>query len=298
MKHTRILAIAFSLALTTLSFAGGPTFNYSLGDMTGQIGTAGYDPMTGDVTGGGSVSAAFLIEDLAGGQLVQGYSAGASNDPARLTPTALNQSAILADLNGGDGADFFTVNLFPDGWNVGVVNALLGGQDVTITGATEFMTIDYDVLGGNDPALVGDMDGAQSLINFNDGVGMPPVENVVVVAGNGLSVSFTDGFLQLNPVIVTQFNRGDCNDDGLVNIADGIFLIQEALAPMTPNPLACTFACDADDDDAITINDPIFIFNYRFLDGPAPAAPFGSCGVDNAPDDQTPDDCTAFNSCP
>ena len=75
-----------------------------------------------------------------------------------------------------------------------------------------------------------------------------------------------------------EFIRSDCNNDNLVNIADGVYglnyLFQGGPAP------TCDDACDSNDDATIDAADMIYIFNYQFLDGPAPTAPFPAAGLD------------------
>ena len=88
-----------------------------------------------------------------------------------------------------------------------------------------------------------------------------------------------------------SFIRGDCNDDGLVNLADGIYLIN---AMFLGGPaLHCDAACDANGDGLLDSSDAIYIWNYRFLDGPPPPAPFPACG---ASIEQLT--CGLFESCP
>ncbi|NCG13106.1 MAG: hypothetical protein GWP38_07160, partial [Planctomycetia bacterium] len=43
--------------------------------------------------------------------------------------------------------------------------------------------------------------------------------------------------------------------------------------------------CDSNDDGSIDAADMIYIFNYRFLEGPAPLAPFPAADLDPTPGD-------------
>ncbi len=70
--------------------------------------------------------------------------------------------------------------------------------------------------------------------------------------------------------------RGDANDDGKLNIADGIWIINE-LFKMGPESV-CQTAADANNSNTVDLADAVFIFEYRFLTGPAPEAPFPDCG--------------------
>ena len=67
------------------------------------------------------------------------------------------------------------------------------------------------------------------------------------------------------------FRRGDCNDDGGVDISDAIavlnFLFVGARAPL------CADACDVNNDESEDISDPVFLLNHLFAGGPTPPAP-------------------------
>ena len=72
------------------------------------------------------------------------------------------------------------------------------------------------------------LDGEPLVITWGNDLGDPPVTNVVVVGGQSIGVSFGDGQVCVaeGPIRLT-FLRGDCNDDGIVDIADGIWNINE-----------------------------------------------------------------------
>ena len=89
------------------------------------------------------------------------------------------------------------------------------------------------------------------------------------------------------------FNRGDANADGIINITDGIFVLNYLfLGGGTPT---CLEAANGNDDAVINITDGIFILNYLFLGGPEPPAPGPTdapCGPDpvDSPSDLGCDD--------
>ncbi len=87
-----------------------------------------------------------------------------------------------------------------------------------------------------------------------------------------------------------EFIRGECNDDGSMDIADGIFLVQFLFLDGPEPP--CRAACDANRDGMLNVADAMFIWNYRLVDGPPPPSPFPDCGT--APDEE----CNEFMSCP
>ena len=91
----------------------------------------------------------------------------------------------------------------------------------------------------------------------------------------------------------TPFLRGDCNADGKVDIADGVytlsFLFLGAEAPLCPD------AADTDDSGAIDITDGLAIFNHLFTDGDAPPMPGPwVCGPDPTRDELG---CGEFAAC-
>jgi hypothetical protein len=67
---------------------------------------------------------------------------------------------------------------------------------------------------------------------------------------------------------ISQFTRGDCNDDGIVDASDVVFLInylfQEGPAP---DPLE---AGDANSDSVVGPADVVYLINYLFKQGPPP----------------------------
>ena len=89
----------------------------------------------------------------------------------------------------------------------------------------------------------------------------------------------------------TLFIRGDANNDGLLNLADGIAILNYLFGDET---VPCQNSADTTDDAQIDITDAISIFSYQFAGGAAPPAPFPDCGVD-----QTDDPFECFESdCP
>ena len=79
------------------------------------------------------------------------------------------------------------------------------------------------------------------------------------------------------------FRRGDANDDGGVNTADAIFLLNYLFA-YGAKP-ACMDAADVDDNGSVNLSDAIQLLNYLFAGAAAPAAPFDSLGSDPTEDE-------------
>jgi len=98
---------------------------------------------------------------------------------------------------------------------------------------------------------------------------------------------------------IPVFHRGDTNDDGLIDLADGVvvfaFLFLGAATP------GCLDSVDADNDGQVEITDGIWILAYLFSGGsppPSPGAPPGSCG----PDTESPGSvgnlgCESYSNC-
>lgn len=115
-----------------------------------------------------------------------------------------------------------------------------------------------------------------------------------LVAVVGVSTSTLYGLSGISGLIPTEpeFDRGDCNDDGLFNIGDAIFTLS-FLFTMGTEP-ACEDACDVNDDSLIDIGDGIYVLSALFVMGPAPFAPHMTCGVDPTADTLG---CTSTMSC-
>jgi hypothetical protein len=63
--------------------------------------------------------------------------------------------------------------------------------------------------------------------------------------------------------------RGDANGDGVIDIADVVYLINYLFIDgPAPNPLD---AGDANCDGTVDIADVVYLINYLFIDGPPPA---------------------------
>lgn len=81
-----------------------------------------------------------------------------------------------------------------------------------------------------------------------------------------------------------QLRRGDCNNDGTINIADAITALG-ILFPAGPPPVPdCAEACNANDDDMFNIADAIALLGSLFGSPPIPLpAPGSTCGFDPTP---------------
>ncbi len=144
--------------------------------------------------------------------------------------------------------------------------------------------------------------GATGEIFYADGlVGEgQPVDNVMTVLGTSAPVCnfFTTRLnvsVKLGPAELGPYLRGDANDDGKVNIADPIWIINE-LFRMGP-PTECIASADANGDLTQDLADAVYIINYRFLDGEPPPAPFPGCGTTIDPENDVISCDTPHSNC-
>ena len=108
---------------------------------------------------------------------------------------------------------------------------------------------------------------------------------------SGKAVSVTQFTVEPVP---RHFLRGDCNDDGDVNIADATCALNWLFAG-GPMP-GCLAALNTNGDGAVDIADPVYLLGFLFGGGSAPAAPFPDCGPGMLPADKVlgcvnPPDC-------
>lgn len=108
-------------------------------------------------------------------------------------------------------------------------------------------------------------------------------ENVTPAFRPSLQITYGD----------TQFLRGDCNSDTIVDLADVITMLDRLYA--TPGA-PCRDACDANDDGSFDISDPVSVLSALFVAGATSLPlPYPDCGTDITDDD--PLDCDSAN-CP
>ncbi len=112
------------------------------------------------------------------------------------------------------------------------------------------------------------------------------------VVDRGKTREFSVSTATVNPC-GRRFRRGDCNDDGAVNISDVVFVLNSLFLPNSDRP--CDDACDADDDGFVNLGDAMVALGLLFLGagGLPPPGPLG-CGVDPTGDQL---DCAAVGLC-
>ena len=80
-----------------------------------------------------------------------------------------------------------------------------------------------------------------------------------------------------------DFRRGDVNNDGAVDISDGIRIVNRLF--LGAGPFVCNDAADANDSGVIDLSDAIGVFGFLFQGAlpPRDPGPF-DCGIDPTDD--------------
>jgi hypothetical protein len=250
--------------------------------------SVGYNPASGTFNFTTSVT----IDQIDNGTpdaLTQGFSMGLAHDPAQLNVTNADSSLPFVPA-------FESPALLANGWTVGIVYTLVPPVQTLVLQDFDVMSVAYENAAG--APLLGNMTGVTTPLTWSNGLGAPPVANVVVVGGASFNAVFVDGSVALNPVTTVEFRRADSNFDGIVNIADGIWILNDLFqgGPTTTGAGGCDGANDANGNGLIDAGDATFIFMHQFMNGPQPPAPFPDCGT--FPGQQpAPADCDSYPAC-
>ena len=203
----------------------------------------------------------------------EGFSIPVSYDPALFVLES-------ADLQGTDavGAEFFLVETDAI---AGLTNVFLifDSEDVDHIPAGADRTL-CRLLGSVLPTVPS---GSNITLSLPATAGLPPVSAVIVQNnGAGYSPARTDGQIDVQGVPVNAFQRADANSDGLVDLADAIFIL-DFLFSGAAEP-TCQNAADANDDDQLNVADAIQVLDTLFGGGsPLPAPAGGDCLPDPTP---------------
>ncbi|MGB1810348.1 MAG: hypothetical protein ACPHQT_08730 [Planctomycetota bacterium] len=121
--------------------------------------------------------------------------------------------------------------------------------------------------------------------NDINGTGSVNLYNNAVINFNSIQ-NFTrnDGSVFVVPVPV--FQRGDCNSDDKVDLADSATMLANQFNGLD---ILCADACDSNDDGQLNMADSVYLLNWLFKFGPVPSAP----GPFNDGADPTEDDLPA-----
>ena len=247
------------------AFAQNPDYAFTVGSGTTAVGGTFTTPVTLDSSG----------------ENIQGWSFGVCFDTALATVTNLALGATAQTVNAGAPPDFETLNVEPDGWTMGVVICLTACNILPPGNGYELAVGTYQAL-----APVG----TDIVLCPCGTIGTPVINAIVVVGGQSLQPIQNCG--TFNVAALTEFVRGDANDDGFADISDGVWLLNYLFqqGPLKP----CIAAADSNADGAIDTADAIFVIFYFFAGGSAPPAPFPTCGTQP---NQVLTDCEVFNGC-
>lgn len=224
-----------------------------------------------------------------------GISIAVANNPLLVEPTSIDTSSVLDQMQFGTGPQFYVPYTYPNGFAVGILFDLDFLEFLSVPTTQPIVIVTYQT---NAATLAGDTDGALVSLTFTDStLGSPSIDNIVTTfEGDALTPLFVHGEVTLQPGSGALFRRGDCNDDGSINIADPVWLLGFLFPAGTPNPLNCGDACDANDDEILNIADAVRILNALFGPTVPLPAPYPGCGSDPS---GTPLPCLTYgSSCP
>ncbi len=218
----------------------------------------------------------------------QGFSMGMSHDPATLTALAVNQGDALLSIIGGP--EFIQTSVLPNGWTSAVVYSLSSVLTMGFAPSQEVLRVDYTTVASGFAGV----NTAQNVpLTWDDGVGSPPVTNVVVISdGTGDMPNLVDGFIPMEPQFSGGYVRGDANGDGVVLMTDVVWLLSDLFQGGPTTRITCYAANDMNADGLIHLADPIFLLNYMFAAGTQPGAPFPNCGITTIADCELPGFCS------
>ena len=207
---------------------------------------------------------------------VQGISFSAQHADPDYTLIAIEPGLDLQTLDCHNGIDFFGVSIPGAGTDFGSVVAIVdlelpSADQVFPPGSGfEIALLRYQV----GPSPVND----QITIELVDELGTPPLQLEVTSNLMAITPATESGTLTTLP----GFIRGDCNSDGLINIADPINLLGILFPSGSAIPIICLDACDTNDDGFFDIGDAIFLLDTLF--GTSVLSAPSSCGFDPTPD--------------
>ena len=105
--------------------------------------------------------------------------------------------------------------------------------------------------------------------NDIDGNGDVSLYNNVVIDFESIQIyERNDTFVYVVPEEV--FQRGDCNSDDKVDLADSATMLANQFNGL---PILCPDACDSNDDGSLNMADSVYLLNWLFKFGPIPTAP-------------------------
>ena len=138
--------------------------------------------------------------------------------------------------------------------------------------------------GCNDP-LVGHLEVFDSTGRWLFKVGTPGSADGQFSFPNGVAVDRADRVVVADTyndrlqvfAFEKRFLRGECNDDGEVDLSDAVCTLNWLFSDVvTPR---CIAALNSNGDADVDVSDPVTLLNFLFDGGPSPASPFPDCGT-------------------
>jgi hypothetical protein len=119
-------------------------------------------------------------------------------------------------------------------------------------------------------------------IRFEDGLSVPPINNLYSVGNQSIRVTeLGEGVVHVKVRPDPAFVRGDFNMDRLESMADAIGILQYIFRGVGfPR---CLDAGDANDDETLDLSDAVYILNGLFVTGKRPPPPSSPGGPDPTP---------------
>jgi hypothetical protein len=229
---------------------------------------------------------------------VQGWSYGLNLDPAVLEVVDLTSGPDAMALNAGLGPDFRAYNFKPldqsadgktKGITVGVVVSLDPPNNVLVVPPKQVRKIEILTVKSAATLAAGQPDVSSDLVFVSNVLGGDrPIENIITVEGVSVSPETDTPSVTVTltaPTTSKKFRRGFSNPDDRLDLADGIWTIRVLFYQQ--GTFGCQKAADINDDGKIDLADAVYNFNYLLRGGPAPHAPFATCGDDPTSDQLT-----------
>jgi hypothetical protein len=218
---------------------------------------------------------------------VQGYSLGVGIDPTLMTPTVATSLLVPP---AGQEIDFDLIAIYPEGVTQAVVFCYVGCYTLSFETETDLLGVDYQLVDG---LLTGATTATSTSVDFVETLGTPPVVNVLVLDGASFEPNLVSGAVTLIPHDGAPLIRGDASQDGTLDLADGVGILQYLFIGAAAD---CLDALDANDSGNVSITDAIRVLCALYCSGsPPPEGPFPDCGFDSTADSI---DCLSYPGCP
>ena len=237
---------------------------------------------------GGSAVVTTQLSIGIGANPSQGFSYGVCHDFTEVQPIATTSAPDLQVLNLGAPPDYNEVNFQtggisnPGGVTQGMVICFSSCATLPANATTQVLQIEYDLLAPG---------GTVSTLEYCDKLalsGFPPISMVVVVNGQAVSPATEAGTIQ---ILEANFIRGDSDGNGRLQIGDGVSLLGYLFQGQSEPP--CRDSSDCNDDGILDVADAVYFFFFLFGAAPPPP-PWPDCGTDPTEDSL---DCDDFPSC-